>query len=403
MIEPDKYNNEKNRIEDLKSYSILDTLPEADYDNLTAIAAEICSTKISLISLIDNNRQWFKSRHGLNALETPRKYAFCAHAINDPDHMLIVKDASKDASKDKRFHDNPLVIGGPKVIFYAGVPLMSDNGNPLGTLCVIDDKPKELSEGEKKSLNALAKQVVNVLNLRKTKLALERAINLEEKNQALERFAYVAAHDLKSPLINISMLFNLFIEDYGSKVDAEGLEMLNQIDVSANILSNLIEGLLEYSKSGHVLNENKTTINLKDLKADILGLLNTEHKLTLNLKSSIDEIVINKTALYQILINLVTNAIKYNDKKHIEIEIGVSASNNHYNFYVQDNGPGIPLEHQENIFNIFTTLTNSDRFGRSGSGIGLASVKKIVDLGGGVVKVYSELKKGAKFIFTLEK
>jgi signal transduction histidine kinase len=249
----------------------------------------------------------------------------------------------------------------------------------------------------------LAKQVVNVLNLRKTKLALERAINLEEKNQALERFAYVAAHDLKSPLINISMLFNLFIEDYGSKVDAEGLEMLNQIDVSANILSNLIEGLLEYSKSGHVLNENKTTINLKDLKADILGLLNTEHKLTLNLKSSIDEIVINKTALYQILINLVTNAIKYNDKKHIEIEIGVSASNNHYNFYVQDNGPGIPLEHQENIFNIFTTLTNSDRFGRSGSGIGLASVKKIVDLGGGVVKVYSELKKGAKFIFTLEK
>ncbi|MFT5845965.1 sensor histidine kinase [Psychroserpens sp.] len=399
MIEPDKYNNEKNRIEDLKSYSILDTLPEADYDNLTAIAAEICSTKISLISLIDNNRQWFKSRHGLNALETPRKYAFCAHAINDPDHMLIVKDASKD----KRFHDNPLVIGGPKVIFYAGVPLMSDNGNPLGTLCVIDDKPKELSEGEKKSLNALAKQVVNVLNLRKTKLALERAINLEEKNQALERFAYVAAHDLKSPLINISMLFNLFIEDYGSKVDAEGLEMLNQIDVSANILSNLIEGLLEYSKSGHVLNENKTTINLKDLKADILGLLNTEHKLTLNLKSSIDEIVINKTALYQILINLVTNAIKYNDKKHIEIEIGVSASNNHYNFYVQDNGPGIPLEHQENIFNIFTTLTNSDRFGRSGSGIGLASVKKIVDLGGGVVKVYSELKKGAKFIFTLEK
>ena len=145
MIEPKKYKKEEERIQDLESYSILDTLPESDYDNLTTIAAEICDTEISLISLVDNNRQWFKSSYGLNVKETPRKYAFCAHAINDPDNILIVKDARKD----ERFHDNPLVIGEPKVIFYAGVPLISDNGNPLGTLCVIDYKSKELTERQK--------------------------------------------------------------------------------------------------------------------------------------------------------------------------------------------------------------------------------------------------------------
>ena len=399
MIEPKKYKKEEERIQDLESYSILDTLPESDYDNLTTIAAEICDTEISLISLVDNNRQWFKSSYGLNVKETPRKYAFCAHAINDPDNILIVKDARKD----ERFHDNPLVIGEPKVIFYAGVPLISDNGNPLGTLCVIDYKSKELTERQKKSLNALAKQVVNILNLRKTKLALERAIHLEEKNQALEQFAYVAAHDLKSPLINISSLLDLFLEDHSSQVDESGLEILNLIDVSSNTLRNLIDGLLEYSKSERILNENKTTINLRDLKAEIHGLFINEHELTLNLKSSINKITINKTALFQILINLVTNAIKYNDKEHIKIEIGISSSNCHYNFYVQDNGPGIPLEHQENIFKIFNVLANEDRFGRSGNGIGLATVKKIVEISGGIVKVESEIKKGAKFIFTLEK
>lgn len=400
MIGPKEHDKERERIKDLESYSILDTLPESDYDDLTAIAAEICGTKISLVSLIDNKRQWFKSHHGLDTSETPREFAFCAHAINDQDNIFIVQDARRD----ERFHDNPLVTGEPSVIFYAGVPLISDDGLPLGTLCVIDDKPKLLSQSQINSLKALSHQIMNILNLRKNKLILEKTLmSLEEKNQELERFASVAAHDLKSPLVGISSMAKLFSKNYDSIIDAKGRKMLNLIESSSNKLGSLIDGLLEYSKSESVLKEKKSKINLKDLKKDIIGLFNYDHELTLILKTSINEVVTNRAALDQILINLIANAIKYNDKKNIEIEIGVSSSDTHYEFYVQDNGPGIALEYQEKIFRIFEVMANKDRFGRSGNGIGLATVKKIVENSGGFVKVELEIEKGAKFIFTLEK
>jgi hypothetical protein len=120
MIVAPKTQNEESRIEALKSYSLLDTLPEKDYDDITRIAAEICGTNIALISLIDDHRQWFKSHHGLAATETPRDYAFCAHAIHVPGEPFIINDSRNDI----RFHDNPLVTQEPYVIFYAGIMLM---------------------------------------------------------------------------------------------------------------------------------------------------------------------------------------------------------------------------------------------------------------------------------------
>lgn len=400
MIEPKEHHKERERLKDLESYSILDSLSEVDYDNLTAIAAEICGTPISLISLIDDKRQWFKSHHGLAATETPREYAFCAHAINDPENVFIIQDARRD----DRFHDNPLVTGEPYVIFYAGVPLISEEGLPLGTLCVIDHKPKLLSQNQLHSLSALSNQVMNLLKLRKNKILLEQALmNLEEKNQELERFAFIAAHDLKSPLIGISGMAQLFSDEYGSKVDEEGQEMLELIISSSDKLRRLIDGLLDYSRSESVLREEKSSIDLETLKNSIAGLFTFDHNLKLVIKSTLTELCANRTAIDQILINLIANAIKYNDKNSVEIEIGVSESDTHYKFYVQDNGPGIATNYQEKIFKIFEIFTAKDKFGQTGNGIGLATVKKIVEKIGGSIKVESELGKGAKFIFTLEK
>ncbi len=387
------------RLEKLDSYSILDTLPEEDYDNLTAIAAQICGTPISLVSLLDDKRQWFKSHHGLKAAETPKEYAFCAHAINDPQEIFVVEDARID----KRFHDNPLVTDDPNVIFYAGVPLKSEDGLPMGTLCVIDNKPKQLSQDQINSLRALAKQVMRLFELRQVKFRLEASMRqLEQKNKGLERFAMVAAHDIKSPLNNISQLASIFIEDYKDKLDADGIETIEVLQGSSDRLRELVDGLLEYSRTSEVMRKKPDTINLEELRDRLVETM-ADSRSKMVLKTDLKEIKTNKTALDQILINLVTNAIKYNDKDQPKIEIAISNSNNTYEISVKDNGPGIPDKHMNKIFEIFQVLKPEDRFGKQGNGIGLATVKKLVEDLDGKIHVKSELGKYSQFNFTIKK
>ncbi len=149
------------RLAALRSYAILDTLPEQAFDDITLLAAHICDAPIALVSLVDEDRQWFKSHHGLDATETPRDWAFCAHAIATPDAPFVVSDATRDA----RFRDNPLVIGEPEIRFYVGAPLVTDDGHALGTLCAIDRVPRELTPRQMNCLVALSRQVMAQLEL----------------------------------------------------------------------------------------------------------------------------------------------------------------------------------------------------------------------------------------------
>src|SRR3984893_16231378 len=139
--------NEVDRLRALRSYKILDTKPEKMFDDLTQLSALICWFAISLISLLDTDRQWFKSRFGLDVKETPRAQAFCTHAIMQPEMFVV-----PDASKDERFAHNPLVTGDLHILFYAGAPLAARDGHVLGTLCVIDREPHTLTEAQKEAL-----------------------------------------------------------------------------------------------------------------------------------------------------------------------------------------------------------------------------------------------------------
>jgi len=158
-------------LEALRRYGLLDTSPEQSFDDFAALASQICGTPIALVSLLDADRQWFKAKIGLEVSETPREQAFCAYSILS-DRLTIVEDATEDA----RFAGNPLVTSDPYIRFYAGAPLIDSGGSALGTLCVIDRKPRKLAEGQLRALEMLARQVVKHCEMRSVAAELAAAL-----------------------------------------------------------------------------------------------------------------------------------------------------------------------------------------------------------------------------------
>ncbi len=163
--------NEAGRVAALEKYAILDTDPEQSFDDLTLLASFICKTPIALISLVDEDRQWFKSRVGLDAKETSRDIAFCSTAILQSDVFVV-----PDALKDDRFRDNPLVVSDPHIRFYAGAPLINEDGYALGTFCVVDRAPRELAPEQKEALKALSRLVLAQLEFRRNLFLLKETL-----------------------------------------------------------------------------------------------------------------------------------------------------------------------------------------------------------------------------------
>lgn len=399
MIEPRIPIDEEQRLEAVRSYDLLDTLPERDFDNLTLVTATVCDVPISLVTLVESDRNFLKSHYGILFNESPRSTSFCGHAILDESSIFIVEDARKDP----RFVDNPLVTE-MNAIFYAGVRLINSNGYPLGTLCVFDTKPRKLTSKQKKALIALAFQVVNLIEAKKRNRELMVIQNeLKEKNEELKNFAGIVSHDMKMPLANMIITSDMLRSKYGQYLDDQGKQYLEYIKQSSFTLSEYITGLLEHYESDKTASLTEEVFDSHDLLEDIIELLNINYDCEINLPEENIEMKANKAALEQITLNLIANSLKYNDKETIVIDINCWKERGYYYFTITDNGVGIEKEKLKSIFNLFETFGQLDRYGKKGNGIGLSTVKKLVNKLGGDIEVTSEKGIGTTFKFYIKK
>lgn len=239
--------HEKQRLEALKSYALMDTEPDELLDNITALAAEICGTSISLISLLDENRQWFKARVGLDVSETPRELAFCNHAIRQHDLMEV-----KDATKDDRFANNPLVTEEPHIRYYAGYPLVDNEGYALGTLCTIDTKPHELTDSQKGALKMLADIIISIFESKRQHDQLREIINLRQE------FIQELNYKLRTPLNAVVGLTKILEEKNKEEVLKEDFSLL---DRSVDEMVDAVNAFTDMN----ALTEESVKFNLNDI------------------------------------------------------------------------------------------------------------------------------------------
>lgn len=391
--------NEKLRRAALAEYAILNTGPDQDYDNLTFLAAAICDVPVAKISVVDKTRIWNKSLFGSEHDEMDRKGSFCDYAIHTDDEIVILNKS-----------ENPDVFQAAEGIyekeysFYAGIPLHNIQGHAIAVFCVFDTKERELSDVQRSSLLALANQTLNLFEFRKQKKKLYEVQNkLKEKYQELERFASLVSHDLKSPLANIISLSELLKDENKGKFDEETSQYLEFLVESSYSLRNYIDGILSFYRSDHVLQKDYTNVDLRKLLKGIIDLYQVSDDIHISYPDDIMLNHVNKAALTQVFMNLISNALKYNDKDERKVTISFEKNETFYIFKVKDNGKGIPAEKKEEIFNLFTTLETADREGNLGSGIGLATVKKLIESMGGEITVESEPGQGSTFTFSLKR
>jgi signal transduction histidine kinase len=407
MIAPKKTVDETDRLEALYQYNILDTAPEKEFDDLVNLASQICQTPISLVSLVEMDRQWFKAKVGLGADETSREVSFCAHAIHD-DQMLVVRDAWED----ERFADNPLVTGTPNIRFYAGMPLINPQGYRLGTLCVIDNKPRDLDDHQKFALETLSRQVTKQMELklqnRKLNDSLQQIENQNQKlcklNRTNTKLLSIISHDLRSPLTTMSGFLSLFESNALSHDEVlkstQGLHVL--LESSTDLLDNLLQwGSSRATEDTIQLQELELSLLVKDIMTNMEVIARQKDN---TIYSHIDmgfKVKADSVMLRFVIRNLIQNALKFTDAGVVEIS---AEENEAYHIIcVRDSGIGMSAEKVASLFNWETRSSSLGTSGEKGSGLGLILCKEFVEHHGGEIKVESKPGWGSTFTFSLSK
>lgn len=382
------------RLKALRSYQLLDTPPEDVFDAFTQMATRLFSTPIALISLIDEERQWFKSNLGLDLSQTPRDIAFCDHAIRQKGPMVVT-----DATIDPRFAENPLVTGEPKIRFYCGIPLRSSDGHGLGTLCIIDRVPRQMGHAELETLSRLARLVEQQFELRRRLRLLEESLDAEtKKQQGKELLASMLVHDLRSPLTGIALtgglLANRHPESHGL---IEGMQ--DSVEQMGRMLNDVLDICL--SQVGR-LELRCESLTVHELLQDCLAswqlcARQKSQLITLDLPSQAISFIGDRDILVRALTNIVNNAVQYGPTGQCIAITARPLEAGRLRLEVVDQCSPVPLRSIASIFQPFERL---DRSGSRGHGLGLAFCHLAIEAHGGSIGV-QPLAKGNTFFVEL--
>jgi signal transduction histidine kinase len=390
--------DERERLAALHDAHVLDTEPEPDFDDIAVLASEICGTPMGLVSLVDADRQWFKAKIGLDVQQTDRDVAFCAHVVTGHE-LLEVPDAKEDA----RFADNPDVLGGGQYRFYAGAPVILDGTHAVGTVCVIDHVPRELTAAQKRALRSLARHAAVQLELRRyARRAGDIADRLRQLDRMKDSFLATVSHELRTPLSSIRGYLEILLDD---DFDAEtSRRFLSVMQRNSDRLLRLIDDLLlvaRISEDGMRLDIGE--VDLADLAHQVTSACRplAEHR-EVKLRDRTESPVPARgdpKRLGQALNHLVVNAVKFTDPGG---EIVISASDaDEPELVIVDTGVGIPACDLPHVFDRFYRGAAADTTATQGSGLGLAIVRSIIDAHHGSLHVTSEPGLGTTVRLTL--
>jgi signal transduction histidine kinase len=392
--------DEEGRLAALHEARALDTLPEDDFDDIALLASEICGTPISLVSLVDTDRQWFKAKVGLELEETHRDESFCAHAIQDSELLEV-----PDAGADHRFADNPLVYGDRKFRFYAGAPVVLDGTHAVGTVWVIDNVPRELTGPRRRALRCLARHASVQLDLRRyPRHAGEIADRMRQLDRMKDSFLAGVSHELRTPLASI--------RGYLEMLQADGFDpetsqrFLTVMQRNSDRLMRLIDDLLTVAR----LNDGGLELDLVELDlAELAHQVATacrplaEHR-DVTLHNLMDRPVLargDSRRLGQALNHLIVNAIEFTSPGG-EITVR-STGDDEPELVITDTGVGIPAAELPRVFDRFFRSAATDRTTTPGPGLGLSIVNLIIEAHHGSIHLDSEPGVGTTVRLTLPK
>jgi len=414
--------NETQRLAALEAYRLLDTEPEASFDDLTWLASSLCHAPIAVIGLVDSSREIFKSRLGLNVSGVPRTESFGTHALLQKNRFEI-----EDAARDRRFRDHPLVVGDPHIRFYAATPLVDPEGNPLGVLAVADSRARSLNPEECAALERLGRQAMALIELRSARSRAQAALRegtekhaaLNVVHQELRALSYIISHDLRAPLINLMGFSGEMRKLLGTvtrKLDESQIEGLDPeilpllrgeipramefIAGAATRMSGQLDVVLKLFRLGRY-ELNPEPVNLACIFQSVVEThVRPDDRTSVRLDlDAMPDLYLDSEAIYILANNLVSNALKYRQKgRPCRVEVSATHDESGVTLCVADNGRGIAPEDHDEIFKLFRRCGRQDT---KGEGVGLTFCRTLVNRMGGHMWLESEPGLGSKFFVFL--